>query len=160
MFSWLFFGPMLSRYDHSSPYFSIVTYVIPTLLGRLRHLPFVQKMLDNAFIHEVCMSISVHLARSSAHFVLLWESWILSAIVSRCSLTHLISQHVQMAVISTSPSFWCPSAILSSGSLYWRRPRIVSLTAATGKCWQGILFRSERGRASLGSRSTSIRFLF
>lgn len=47
---------MLSRYEHSSPYFSIVTYVIPTLLGRLRHLPFVQKMLDNAFIHEVCMS--------------------------------------------------------------------------------------------------------
>ena len=55
MFSWLFFGPMLSRYDHKSPYFSIVTYVIPTLLGRLRHLPFVQKMLDNAFIHEVCI---------------------------------------------------------------------------------------------------------
>ena len=55
MFSWLFFGPMLSRYDHSSPYFSIVTYIIPTLLGRLRHLPFVQKMLDNALIYEVCM---------------------------------------------------------------------------------------------------------
>jgi hypothetical protein len=55
MFSWLFFGPMLSRYEHSSPYFSIVTYIIPTLLGRLRHLPFVQKMLDNAFIHEVCI---------------------------------------------------------------------------------------------------------
>lgn len=48
---------MLSRYDHSSPYYSIVTYVIPTLLGRLRHLPFVQKMLDNAFIHEVCIGL-------------------------------------------------------------------------------------------------------
>jgi hypothetical protein len=46
---------MLSRYEHSSPYFSIVTYIIPTLLGRLRHLPFVQKMLDNALIHEVCI---------------------------------------------------------------------------------------------------------
>lgn len=57
MFSWLFFGPMLSRYEHSSPYFSIVTYIIPTLLGRLRHLPFVQKMLDHALIHEVCISI-------------------------------------------------------------------------------------------------------
>jgi hypothetical protein len=55
MFSWLFFGPMLSRYEHSSPYFSIVTYIIPTLLGRLRHLPFVQKMIDNALIHEVCI---------------------------------------------------------------------------------------------------------
>ena len=44
---------MLSRYEPSSPYFSIVTYIIPTLLGRLRHLPFVQKMLDNALIHEV-----------------------------------------------------------------------------------------------------------
>ena len=59
MFSWLFFGPMLSRYEHSSPYFSIVTYIIPTLLGRLRHLPFVQKMLDNALIHEVCMIVEV-----------------------------------------------------------------------------------------------------
>jgi hypothetical protein len=46
---------MLSRYEHSSPYFSIVTYIIPTLLGRLRHLPFVQKMIDNALIHEVCI---------------------------------------------------------------------------------------------------------
>ncbi|CAF2630743.1 unnamed protein product [Rotaria sp. Silwood2] len=53
MFSWLFFGPMLSRYEHSSPYFSIVTYIIPTLLGRLRHLPFVQKILDNALMNEL-----------------------------------------------------------------------------------------------------------
>ena len=47
---------MLSRYEHSSPYFSIVTYIIPTLLGRLRHLPFVQKMLDHALIHEVSIT--------------------------------------------------------------------------------------------------------
>ncbi|CAF3631349.1 unnamed protein product [Rotaria socialis] len=53
MFSWLFFGPMLSCYEHSSPYFSIVTYIIPTLLGRLRHLPFVQKILDNACMNEL-----------------------------------------------------------------------------------------------------------
>ncbi|CAF3444549.1 unnamed protein product [Rotaria sp. Silwood1] len=53
MFSWLFFGPMLSRYEHSSPYFSIVTYIIPTLLGRLRHLPFVQKILDNTLMNEL-----------------------------------------------------------------------------------------------------------
>ncbi|CAF1009472.1 unnamed protein product [Rotaria sordida] len=53
MFSWLFFGPMLSRYEHTSPYFSIVTYIIPTLLGRLRHLPFVQKILDNTLMNEL-----------------------------------------------------------------------------------------------------------
>ena len=59
---------MLSRYDHSSPYFSIVTYIIPTLLGRLRHLPFVQKMLDNALIYEVCMSVPRRgLKGSAAH---------------------------------------------------------------------------------------------
>ncbi|CAF0988735.1 unnamed protein product [Rotaria magnacalcarata] len=53
MFSWLFFGPMLSCYEHSSPYFSIVTYIIPTLLGHLRHLPCVQKLLDNACMNEL-----------------------------------------------------------------------------------------------------------